>query len=387
MEKANAGRSKMPLRDRVLAYVVEKHRRLLVLPLVIAAILLITLIISSSVAISGLKKQTAAPHDTTIAENDPNLKLTFFGDIVFGRNIAKLGDTVGYDKLFIPTADLIKDSDIVMANLDMAIITGDVKDYPKRDKYSYQYTEAKNIEHIKNAGINVVSLANDHIADLGIEALAEAFETLESLEISYVGAGYDNIEAGAYKKIEANGRSVGIIGMVQGFPKDYAAREGQKGVASSKNANTTLIVNNAREKCDIVVVYVDWGYEYMLTNTEAMRKLGQTLIDAGATIVVGTNPRVVLPMEKYRNGLIVYSLGNFIFDSANSRTCDSIALNLTMDTESKITVEIVPLRINSGIPEPTTNKLYTNRIFTTLTKYMADDSYTIKDSRLYIELG
>ena len=69
MEKANAGRSKMPLRDRVLAYVVEKHRRLLVLPLVIAAILLI-IIISSSVAISGLKKQTAAPHDTTIAEND-----------------------------------------------------------------------------------------------------------------------------------------------------------------------------------------------------------------------------------------------------------------------------------------------------------------------------
>ncbi|NLB61437.1 MAG: CapA family protein [Clostridiales bacterium] len=387
MEKKQRMRSKMPLRDRVLAYVVEKHRRLLVLPLVIAVVLLATLVISSSATLSNLKKQTATPHDPKIAENDPNVKLSFFGDIVFGRTIARLGEQVGYDKLFIPTADLILDSDIIMANLDMAVIKGDIKDYPKIDKYSYYYTEAKNIEHIKNAGFNVLSLANDHIADLGREVMPEVFDTLNSLGISYVGAGYDNVEAGAYKKFDVNGKTVAILSMIQGFPNDYTSKEGVIGVASSNNANVTLAVNNARSKCDIVIVYVNWGHEYMLTPNESMRKLGQKLIDAGATMVVGANPRVVLPVERYRNGLIAYSLGSYIFDDASSRTCDSIALNMTMDTENNISVEVIPLRINSGVPELTSNALYTNRIFTTITKFLEDDSYTITNSKLQIKLG
>ena len=100
-------------------------------------------------------------------------------------------------------------------------------------------------------------------------------------------------------------------------------------------------------------------------------------------MVVGTHPHVLLPVEKYKDGMIIYSLGNLVFDQKVGRTTDSTIVSLYLDEKERC-LEFVPIDIKNGIPYKTESRRKTNRIIKTLTKQLDKNSYEIEGNKLIL---
>lgn len=427
---------KLKMRERVLAHVVEHQGRKPWLPIILSVFLLAMLILFSAYDNNKIKNyKTDAKAHQTAQNNEARISIT--GDIMLGRNVAKRAESVGYDSLFMNMQELWSDSDYVVANLDTCVIDGDSEDYEMLDSVSVaMHTQKENLRYLKDAGIDVLSLATGHIADYGRQTIKNAVDGLDALSIKHVGVGENREEAVKPAEIEVTNNDgstvkVAIFGALGHYSNEYGAKAGRvltarptwaelqsttngsdnaesneagldentydpwtdtAGALSGRNVNLLESINEARiNKADVIVVYMHWGDEQMFYEADYMRELARKYIDAGADIVVGTNPRVVLPMEVYENrvgkkGLIFYSIGTLVYDSAETRVCDSIMLDIVVDSNSNKKVEVIPLRINSAIPE-SANELYAKRIFTTLTRDLDDSEYTLNEKTLSISFG
>lgn len=455
MKKKEKG---LKLRERVLAYVVEHQKRSVIPPVIIAVVLLAALIL-----FAGYERNDARSYNTENAahatSSDDVVRVSIAGDIVMGRNVQKRAESLsdkdaqganGYVWMLKRMQDLWVDSDFVMANLDTSVIDGDLDNYEELEsKDVYFSTDKSNLRYLKDSGIDILSIATDHIADYGRRTIKTAVEELDALGIKHVGAGEDREKAAQYEILtaEVEGRTqpirIAVFGALGYQAEGYGARaprvtgtatdlwndptvfdpaysdttssdlstsdtvssdmaalntaepydpwEVTAGTFSGRNAMMTMSIADARQFADVIIVYMHWGDDRMLYETDDMRELAYSYIDAGADIVVGTNPRILLPAEKYvknnRSGIVLYSIGSLLYDSAETRMCDSMMLDLVVDAELNRTVEITPLRINSGIPEKTENEFYQKRIINTLTKNMDEKDYTIESGKLIIELG
>ena len=144
-------------------------------------------------------------------------------------------------------------------------------------------------------------------------------------------------------------------------------------------------VRDAKANADIVIVNIHWGVEYALNQTEQQQQLARNLINFGADIVIGSHPHVLQPVEKYKDGIIFYSMGNFVFDQGWSRTKDSMVLNYFVDKDGNLSFEMIPVRIKDGYPTVTNNKFFVNRTFNTLTKGLKDSDYEVKSDTLLLK--
>ena len=87
----------------------------------------------------------------------------------------------------------------------------------------------------------------------------------------------------------------------------------------------------------------------------------------------------------YKDGIIFYSMGNFVFDQGWSRTKDSMVLNYFVDKDGNLSFEMIPVRIKDGYPTVTNNKFFVNRTFNTLTKGLKDSDYEVKSDTLLLK--
>ena len=132
------------------------------------------------------------------------------------------------------------------------------------------------------------------------------------------------------------------------------------------------------------VVYAHWGNENGFKVNDRQQKLGHQMTDAGADLVVGMHSHVVQPIEKYKNGLILYSLGNFVFEQQYSRQKDTVVANLRLDQQGKLTLEVVPMRIKDGVPTITRNPFFKQRIYHQLTKQLPAKDYSKRPDSLVV---
>ncbi len=171
---------------------------------------------------------------------------------------------------------------------------------------------------LPDLGVDVVTLANNHILDFGREPLAETLRALDETGIAHVGAGENLEEAKACKTFELGGKTVGILGASRVIPVyDWNAASDRSGVFTTYDP-TLLIgeIEKAKEYCDFVAVFVHWGIEHTTEIEEYQRSLGRQYIDAGADVVIGSHPHVLQGIEYYKGRPICYSLGNFIFNNS-----------------------------------------------------------------------
>lgn len=439
---------KLRLREKTLAYVVDHQEHSIIVPIILTVILIAALIF---IGVSDRKNVLAYSSDTKAhsSANDDLARYTFAGDIVLGRNVTVRAEDVGYDKLFAKMQKLWENSDMVMANLDSCVIEGDVDEYEKlAQKKAYFYTDRSKLSSLKEAGIDVLSIATDHIADYGRSTIRTCIDELDSLGILHVGAGIDRECAAQYHIAEvttASGKTVKIaifgalghqddkfgaramrtqdddsvgsdlyysdfddIFTVPDEPvtdntisddtaqsdvtgSDYDPWEVTAGTFSGRNQMLIDSINDVRSQVDCVVVYIHWGDDKMFVESNDMRELAHTYIDAGADIIIGTNPRVLLPVETYKSnvktGYIFYSIGSLVYDDAESRVCDSMLLDLVIDEDMNKRLEITPLRIDSAIPGETVNGFYTKRIFAQLTKNLDKSLCEYDGNKLIITMN
>lgn len=244
-------------------------------------------------------------------EKSAEVSISFLGDIMLDRGVKtsvykNYGGDFNY--LFKNLGEL-KTDDITFANLE-----GPVSDVGNNvgSKYSFRMEE-KVLEALKGASFDIVSFANNHVGDWNVAAFKDTLANLTAKQIPFVGAGENTADASEVKIIEKNGVRVGFLGFSDVGPAWMKVGENKAGILLANDPNRLEYIKNAKTKVDVLVVSYHWGDEYKPFN-ERQKLLAESSIDAGASVVVGHHPHVMQDTVKYKNGLIIYSLGNAVFD-------------------------------------------------------------------------
>ena len=254
----------------------------------------------------------------------------FAGDIILAERPRAAYDKGGIDAVVDEGIRLLfEKSDLSVANLECCI-TDEAVD--KADKEWTFALPTKYVEVIKEAGIKLLTLANNHILDFGADALINTIKVLDENNVFHIGAGENIREASKIYIKEIEGKRYAFIGASAVIPHEsWKANEDRAGVANGYDTMTICnrILNlKTKLAVDKVIVYIHWGKELELYSSEMQKMIGRRLVDAGADLVVGTHAHVVQEIEYYNNVPIVYSLGNFVYGGTKR---DMIILQATFD--------------------------------------------------------
>jgi poly-gamma-glutamate capsule biosynthesis protein CapA/YwtB (metallophosphatase superfamily) len=226
--------------------------------------------------------------------------------------------------------DLFRTADIAVVNLENPITTRGTRiTKPFNFRMNPRFVQV-----LTQAGIGVVSIANNHVFDYGEQGLLDTFSYLDSAHIRYVGAGRSRSDAHRPYFFSRAGRDVGILGYYGGG-EARVATDRQSGVARRELGAIIQDVRALRHADPgiYIVVILHWGTEKADTPDPVQQEFARALIDGGVDAVIGHHPHVLQGIERYKNGVIVYSLGNFLFGGNGRHTYDTgvfeIALHLT----------------------------------------------------------
>ena len=277
--------------------------------------------------VHALEPQLTAP-DTAPAESAPptlsgwagtlptqedSVLLAFVGDVMLARTVEEFAGKYGVFYPFAPVAQTLGQADIAVGNLECAIASGG----ERFDKYYTFRAHPALAEGLGRSGLNVMSLANNHILDFGGEGFEETMRYLEEQGIAHLGAGANAQEAARPLVREVNGVRIAVLAFVSYAP-GFAATGTTPGVNFlSDLEGMAQAIEDAGEGADVVAVILHGGTEYSKMSNEAQRAAARRAIDAGADLVVGHHPHVLQETEIYQEHLIVYSLGDFVFDIDN----------------------------------------------------------------------
>lgn len=199
------------------------------------------------------------------------------------------------------------------------------------------------IDGLVGAGIDYVSLANNHIGDAGNAGVLQTIDNLDARGLAYSGAGKDLDAARTPAMLEANGVTVAVLGY-DAIARAYFAADGEPG---SAQLSLGIIRNDIkwarRDGADIVVVFPHWGAEYQEKPFAAQQTIARGIIDAGADMIIGNHAHWAAAMEVYEGKPIWYALGNFVFDQTWSEpTMEGITLELTFEGTKLVQVRMRP---------------------------------------------
>ena len=324
------------------------------------------------------------------AEEYKNKSLTvdFVGDVMFGRYINQYAQSNGYDSIFEDVAPFFKNSDLTFANLECAVLKDPVSTYTKADKKIHLHCNYNLIEAAQRSGINVFGASNNHGFDYGNRPVEELIEYFRKNDVYYNGIGTDIVDAAKYTLIDCKGYRIAFVAITDVYYKEACASVDRSGVLATTYGDYNQLVNDASRNADITIVYFHWGEENDISRNKEQTNLGHKLIDAGADIIIGSHPHVLQEVEKYKDGIIFYSMGNFIFDQGTTFSRDSVIVEMNLDKHGEAEFTLVPIRINDGIPEVTKNFFYKTRINRELTQSLGkEDQYTGDDGYTHVKLG
>ena len=233
----------------------------------------------------------------------------FVGDLMFARDVVTLMQEHGAGYPFERVTPLFEGADVLVGNLE-----GTFTERGERaDKY-YTFRAPPALAYtLRDAGFDAVSLANNHALDFGPVGLADTLEALDRLDVAHFGAGKDAAEAARPLLVEARGWRLALLGF-SAVRSSVFAGEARPGVAEASVEAVQAAVAAAVPDADAVIVVFHFGVEYDATPTGEQRTLAHAAVDAGATLVVGHHAHTLQPWERRGDALILYGLGNFVFD-------------------------------------------------------------------------
>ena len=300
-----------------------------------------------------LKNRYTKHQDLTASlENllEDSIKMVAVGDIMLDRDVKKEGLKRGWEHIFSGVAPFISQADLAFANLESPI--GD-----KGHFINMFQAPPEAMGGIVSAGFDVVSLANNHTLDYHIAGMFETMRLLEENGIAWVGAGRNIDEARSPLIMEVKGVKVGFLSYTEMWfvnarePISWKATPTEAGVAPAELELVVEDVQRLRDQVDIVIVTVHWGKEYVHDPTPEQKMLARAAVDAGADLILGHHPHVVQGIEFYKQGVIAYSLGNFVFDLNLPKTWDTMILEFTLSRGGLLDLNIVPAYIFGVRPQ------------------------------------
>ncbi len=315
-------------------YRTTKPQGLRTWPFVVAALVLCVAIAWCAVAkFSGGQGAEAAGAQTDPADasassahidgqpvdyEEPRAEIVIAGDLCFAEDGFVLDhfDEVGkLDECISPEIlDVTNGADLFFLNHEYAISD---RGEPLAGKYYTFRANPDRMDLLKQMGVDLVSLANNHVYDYGADAMLDTVELLQQAGIAYVGGGRNIEEARRPAFFDINGIKVGFVAASNAEKMRYTpqAEDDSPGVLLAYDTTEfDQVIEQASQECDYLIAYIHWGDEDTNDYNALQQELGREFLESGADIVVGGHPHVLQGMEYVDGKPVVYSLGDFWFN-------------------------------------------------------------------------
>ncbi len=269
------------------------------------------------------------------------------GDVMLDRGVKKHMETKGHNYPYEAVTDFIKSHDLAFCNLE-----GPVTDYKKRDKPFAFRCEPERFGEFMNTGFNIVSLANNHMFDCGAAGVTATIAELNSRGLMHAGAGADREESFKPAVAEVNGVKIALVAFAD-FHHYIASNKERLNMPQACYPALDDIkpaIESAKELAPFVIVSWHWGEEYKHYPNKRQKMLGRLCVDAGADLVIGHHPHVLQGAEYYKGKLILYSLGNFIFDQFHENRTESAVFSCTIEDNMIKDPFLTPVKIKRSKP-------------------------------------
>lgn len=238
--------------------------------------------------------------------------------------------------------DLWHNSDLNIINLECPIVSSpDARPICKEGPALK--TDLKAVEYLKECGIHMVTLANNHIYDYGMSGIQDTVSALQTNNILYVGGGMNLAEASRSRIIRRDNIKIAILNFCE---HEFSIATGSRGGANPINPiQNYYSIRHAKKEADYTIVIVHGGIEGYSLPTPLIKELYRFYAAVGADAVIGHHPHCISGFEIYDNTPIFYSIGNFFFDNdseAQTSWNTGFILQLTFDS-GKISYKIHPV--------------------------------------------
>lgn len=282
--------------------------------------------------------------------NSQTFQLAAVGDVMlgdhpvcFGHGVRTSADRLGLATLLQQVRGVFQTHDMVIGNLECVL-----SDIGRREQ-SLASLELRgrpdDALSLVDAGFTALAMANNHILQHGVEAFDSTVQHLIKAGIAPFGL-LATDQHGPVPVI-VNLRGVEFSLVANSFrPEQYATSNDRYAQCDADALCKTI--NGEVTAGRIVIVSLHWGWEYLQSPSSEQRCIGRALIDAGATLVIGHHPHVVQGVEEYRDGLIAYSLGNFIFDSWITECRKSAILSVQLAGRKVSNWCLVPIAVDDS---------------------------------------
>ena len=303
---------------------------------------------------SGLSTATAtgAPRSgtgKTVGSGEP-ITLAFGGDVHFEAQVAKLLRSP--DTGLAPLRPYLASADVAIVNLETAVTW---RGTPLTKQYRFR-APASAFTALAGAGVDVVTMANNHAVDYGATGLTDTLAARRAAPLRVVGIGTSAADAYAPAVVTARGRKVAVLGASQLLDptlQQFGATSTRPGIAGARPIDRLVAaVRSARRTADVVVVYLHWGSERDTCPGGNQRAAATALVAAGADVVIGSHAHVVQGSGWLGRGYVGYGMGNFVWYSRGAEsTTNTGVLTLTVTGRQVTAARWTPLRIGaSGLP-------------------------------------
>jgi Bacterial capsule synthesis protein PGA_cap len=286
------------------------------------------------------------PSTTTPGPTDSSWNILFGGDSLLVRR------GTGNRNPFAKLSPQLDTASLAMINVETAITNSTT-----RQTKEFTFNSPPRFARLMAAaGVDVGSLANNHAMDMGDQGMLDTIDALQDAGVVPVGAGV-NLAAAVKPSLHLVGSTrVAIFAASQIIPApSWIATPTRPGIASAgKHSIDTATehlfaaVQQARATNDVVFVFMHWGQERESCPTDIQIRVAKRLREAGATAVIGAHPHVLQPIVADDDGLIAYSLGNFMWDPRSGVTADSGILELRFDGPQLIDTIFHPHRLDGN---------------------------------------
>jgi len=266
-------------------------------------------------------------------------RILFGGDVMLCRYI-------GHIAPFRDLGSFLRRADIAFVNLESPF--SDLGK-PVEDGMVFK-AEPRMVEELKAAGIDIVSTANNHARDRGSYGIGFTLRWLAQNGIASVGTGETGALARQGTVLVRNGVRFGFLAYAQD-PNNGNYQDREERICDMDVAGMRQDIEALRTRADVISVSMHAGVEYWPKVHDIQKKFARAAIEAGAQVVVGHHPHVVQPWERYRGGVIFYSLGNLVFDQFERKeTQEGLLAEIRFSGKEIAGVNAIPIEILKGVP-------------------------------------
>jgi len=279
----------------------------------------------------------------------PSVRVVSGGDVMADRVVKSYINTYGADAVLRGIAPQLEKGDAAWVNLESPLSSLG-SPTPGKD-YTFEGPPSM-AKALAAAGIDVVTMGNNHSVDYGQAALVDTIKRLEKAGVQVVGAGRDDADAWTAAVVKtAAGATIGFLAWSDVIWPGYRATSAP-GVAELRTDIPRMkeSIRALAKEVDYVVVGYHWGLEYENYPWGAQTSAAHAAIDAGADLVIGHHPHVLQGFETYKGRLIAYSLGDLVFDHFSIATGQTVLVDAVL-TADGVKATLVPVYVSSsGIP-------------------------------------